>query len=99
EALETVERVADAEFWHQARSASHSVEAPFAATVAGQLTNGMIDLLYETEAGWQVIDYKTDRSVEEGRHLAQLDGYRNGLRAVGCSVADASVVSVRTDLP
>ena len=64
---------------------------------ARRLTNGVMDLLFESDAGWQVVDYKTDRSIEEGRYAAQLEAYKAALRKVGCAVAGASVVNVRTE--
>ena len=63
-----------------------------------RLTNGVMDLLFDSDAGWQVVDYKTDRSIEAGRYAAQLEAYEAALRKVGCSVAGASVVDVRTEM-
>jgi ATP-dependent helicase/nuclease subunit A len=97
EALDTVERVAFATFWSVAQSHIHSVETPFVTTDGGHLTNGVIDLVFDSEAGWQVVDYKTDWSLEEARYTAQLEAYRAALRKVGCAVAGASVVKVRTE--
>ncbi len=96
EALDTVERAARADFWSAAQSHVHAVETPFLVADGGRLTNGVIDLLFDSDAGWQVVDYKTDRNLEEGRYTAQLEAYRAALRKVGCSVAGASVVLVRT---
>ena len=66
---------------------------------ARRLTNGVMDLLFESDAGWQVVDYKTDSPIEEGRYAAQLEAYKAALRKVGCVVAGASVVNVRTEKP
>ncbi len=66
EALDTVERAARADFWSVAQSHVHAVETPFLVADGGRLTNGVIDLLFDSDAGWQVVDYKTDRSLEEG---------------------------------
>jgi len=96
EALDTVERAARADFWSVAQSHVHAVETPFLVTDGNRLTNGVIDLLFDSDAGWQVVDYKTDRTLEEGRYAAQLEAYRAALRKVGCSVAGASVVNVKT---
>ena len=63
---------------------------------ARQLTNGVMDLLFASDAGWQVVDYKTDRSIEDGRYATQLEAYESALRKLGCAVAGASVVNVRT---
>ena len=95
-ALDTVERAAKAEFWTEARAAVHSAEAPFTNRASAALTNGVIDLLYQTDVGWRVVDYKTDRAVSDGKYERQLDAYRDALRQMGCQIAGASVVNVRT---
>jgi ATP-dependent exoDNAse (exonuclease V) beta subunit len=97
EALDTVERAARADFWSIAQSHARSVEVPFMVADARQLTNGVMDLLFASDAGWQVVDYKTDRSIEDGRYAAQLAAYAGALRKLGCPVARASVVNVRTN--
>jgi ATP-dependent helicase/nuclease subunit A len=95
QALDTVETVAKAEFWAEAQRHPRSEEAPFAVAKSARLMAGVIDLMYEGAAGWQVIDYKTDRSLDDSRYAAQLEAYRVALRAVGCSVAGTSVFGVR----
>ena len=95
EALDTVARAARADFWSIAQSHARSVEAPFTVADGRHLTNGVIDLLFDSDAGWQVVDYKTDRTIEDGRYAAQLAAYDAALRKVGCAVAGASVVNVR----
>ncbi len=97
EALDTVERVARADFWQRAQTHERSVETPFfVLEPANRLTNGVIDLLFESDAGWRVVDYKTDLTLDDQMYKAQLDAYRAALRKVGCSVIDAAVVSVRS---
>jgi ATP-dependent helicase/nuclease subunit A len=98
EAMETVERVAKADFWSAAQSDVHSVETPFMVEEARILTNGVIDLLFETEAGWRVIDYKTDHSLADERYAGQLEAYQSGLRKLGCPIAGASVLHVRAEV-
>jgi ATP-dependent helicase/nuclease subunit A len=96
EALNTVERVAAADFWQRAQGHEHSVETPFVVSEPeNRLTNGVIDLLFHSDAGWEVVDYKTDVTLDRQSYAAQLDAYRAGLRKVGCDVTDAAVVSVR----
>jgi ATP-dependent helicase/nuclease subunit A len=46
EAIETVQRVAKAEFWAEAKRGEHEEEAPFAVVDGRALTNGVIDLLF-----------------------------------------------------
>jgi ATP-dependent helicase/nuclease subunit A len=97
QAIDTVEAAAKADFWAEAQSHSPSEETPFAVAESARLTTGVIDLLYEAEAGWQVIDYKTDRSLDDHRYAAQLEAYRRALKAMGCQVAGVEVVNVRTE--
>jgi len=97
DALDTVERAARADFWQLAQSHERSVETPFfVLEPANRLTNGVIDLLFQSDAGWQVVDYKTDVTLDGQTYEAQLDAYRAALRKVGCNVVDAAVVSVRS---
>ena len=56
----------------------------------------MIDLLFQSDKGWQVVDYKTDVMLDGKSYDAQLGAYRVALRKVGLDVVDAAVVSVRS---
>jgi ATP-dependent helicase/nuclease subunit A len=97
EALETVERVARADFWQLAQKHERSVETPFSVLEpADRLTNGVIDLLFQSEEGWQVVDYKTDVTLNDQSYEGQLEAYRAAMRKVGCSVVGATVVGVRS---
>ena len=97
EALDTVELVAHAAFWQRAQRHEHSVETPFfVLEPANRLTNGVIDLLFQSDQGWQVVDYKTDVTLDDQSYEGQLEAYRAALRKVGCNDVDASVVSVRS---
>lgn len=95
EALGTVERASKAEFWAAASQHIHSAEVPFTISSGGSLTNGVIDLLFESDAGWQVVDYKTDLTLDDLKYGAQLNTYRFALRELGCTVAGAAVINVR----
>jgi ATP-dependent exoDNAse (exonuclease V) beta subunit len=96
EALDTVARVANAEFWRLAQDGARSVETPFAVLEAGhRLANGVVDLLFQSEAGWHIVDYKTDLALDATSYQAQLDAYRNALRKFDCKVVEAEIVSVR----
>jgi hypothetical protein len=52
--------------------------------------------LFASPAGWQIIDYKTDMTLSADVYQRQLEAYRSALRKLGCTVSDASVVSVRS---
>ncbi len=50
------------------RALPHSVltEVPFGAGMDDGLIRGVIDLVYRTPDGWQIIDFKTDAASDEG---------------------------------
>ena len=95
EAIETVQRVARAEFWAEAKAGEHSEEAPFATAEANALINGVIDLLFDSSTGWQVRDYKTDLSVDQERYASQLKAYRQALERVDCVLGAVALVNTR----
>ena len=64
---------------------------------AERLTNGVIDLLFESARAWQVVDYKTDMALDAAGYERQLETYREALRRVGCETADAALVHVRNE--
>jgi len=96
-AIDTVERAATADFWHIAQSRTKSVETPFVVSDELRLTNGVIDLLFEDNQQWHVVDYKTDVSLDERQYATQLDAYRAALTKAGCCVTSTLVVGVRPE--
>ncbi len=69
------------------------------------LEEGKIDLLFEDEKGWVLVDYKTDRpggppgEIETAflsRYAAQVREYRAALAALGIEVRAAYLLSART---
>lgn len=104
EALDTVERVMDSEFWQRARSAvERQVEVPFAVRIGDGATptilHGVIDLAFRQPDGWNLVDYKTDRAdmeVLERQYAAQVNSYAaQWARLTGGSVFHAGLFSVR----
>ncbi len=93
----------------QAASAGRAVwrELPFvrqvpgAAGVAG-VEEGKIDLLFQEEGGWVLVDYKTDKETPGGsrlfaeRYRAQILAYRAALRELGVRVTAAYLLLART---
>lgn len=70
------------------------------------LVQGIIDLVYETESGWVVVDYKTDRFGEKDtkeeraeqakkKHAFQLDSYSAAYEAAGRKVSGKYLYLVR----
>jgi ATP-dependent exoDNAse (exonuclease V) beta subunit len=99
-AVQTVQGVASASFWSEARSGVNAVEVPFATeSVARRLVTGVIDLLYQSpDAAWHVIDYKTDAQLKPetlAAYQRQLDAYRAALAACGIAVLDANLTQIR----
>ena len=96
-AIDTVMRVARADFWEAARAGEHSEETPFAVLKDAALTIGVIDLLFKSKDGWELRDYKTDVSLDPHAYEGQLQAYRNALGTLGCRVLNAALVHVRTN--
>jgi ATP-dependent helicase/nuclease subunit A len=98
QALDTVETAARADFWQAAQAGKNSAEAPFAVVESGRtLTSGVIDLLYWSAPGWQIVDYKTDVDLDAAMYDRQLQVYRSALKHMGQEVASATVLSVRAN--
>jgi ATP-dependent helicase/nuclease subunit A len=56
-------------------------EAPVSIVVDGTLIDGQVDLAYETNAGWTVVDFKTDAEigVSEGVYRRQVALYAHAI--------------------
>jgi ATP-dependent helicase/nuclease subunit A len=90
EAVRLVEAVRDSALWRRALAAKRRmVEVPFALTVrsaelgvtegpADTLLTGAIDLLFEEDDGWTLVDYKSDRVA--GNLAALTDWYAPQIR-------------------
>jgi ATP-dependent helicase/nuclease subunit A len=87
EAVSTVRSVMGSALWRRARAAGKCLtEVPVAVTLPDGLVRGVIDLAFEEQGGWVLVDYKTDReSIEEllEKYRAQLESYRDCWRLVG----------------
>jgi len=77
-AVETVASVTSSEIWKRALESSRRVvEAPFQRLVLdegtdsperGTILRGVIDLAFLEDAGWVIVDYKTDRVSKDRMH-------------------------------
>jgi ATP-dependent helicase/nuclease subunit A len=107
EALDTVEAVSGAEFWKEARaSAECHEETPFGMRVEGaasaKVLTGAIDLVYRTDDGWHLLDYKTDtRGLDadlRAKYGPQIDGYEKAwARIADAKVTTTLVRAIKTD--
>jgi ATP-dependent helicase/nuclease subunit A len=94
DAIETVQRVAKAEFWAAAQAGEHYEEAPFAFADDRAMTSGVIDLLFGSAGAWRVRDYKTDSALNASNYQHQLDVYQKALQALGSAKPEAVLVPV-----
>ncbi len=83
-AVSVVEQVTSSEIWSRAQmSQQRLVEVPFVKHLAAEdsteglptVLRGVIDLAFEENDGWVIVDYKTD-AIAEGRLQALTDHYR-----------------------
>ncbi|MGE0495592.1 MAG: PD-(D/E)XK nuclease family protein, partial [Vulcanimicrobiota bacterium] len=69
-ALDTLDQLRQTDFWSRLlRSGRRLTEVPFGVRLEEsppRLVFGVLDLVLEGEAGWEIIDYKTDRQRLEG---------------------------------
>ena len=71
ELINTVQSVTASDIWKRAQASKRCYsELPFETTITGedgkpQLVRGVIDLIFEEEDGWVIVDYKTDDIGEE----------------------------------
>jgi ATP-dependent exoDNAse (exonuclease V) beta subunit len=84
DALDTVEAVARATFWEEAKASDERhEEVPFARRLPSegllQVLNGTIDLVYKRPSDWRLLDYKTDTTTTtdelRARYQQQIDAY------------------------
>ena len=55
---------------------AHRVEVPFETVIAGTLVRGRIDAIYKTDAGFEVVDWKTGSKLLDEDSAIQLAIYR-----------------------
>ncbi|MDK2744406.1 MAG: UvrD-helicase domain-containing protein [Nitrospira sp. BO4] len=104
QAIETIERIRNSDFWREVQSATvRLAEVPFSIKPndgpTPTILSGVIDLLYRTERGWHVVDYKTDQlSLDElaASYREQCQAYATQWASiVGEPVAYAGLYSIR----
>jgi ATP-dependent exoDNAse (exonuclease V) beta subunit len=100
EAVRTVEGFTRSEFWQLASRSDHAVEVPFQfADGDNSLLGGVIDLVFKSGENWEVVDYKTDVDLAEGRAAQrydyQLAAYQKALASCGVANGMASIRPVR----
>jgi ATP-dependent helicase/nuclease subunit A len=89
EAAGLVERALDTPIMRRAAAARASREVPFCVSLDGVTVEGKIDLLFEEDGGFVVVDYKTDVVPASGAD-GLVDRYRRQAEAYALAVAQAS---------
>lgn len=110
EAVKVVFRVTESALWQRVLSAEERyAEVPFAVYQGGTggrptLVEGVIDLVYRTEDGWEILDYKTDQVVESSadalvrRYSGQVLAYQSHWQEVIAEpVRRSGIYAVRAD--
>jgi ATP-dependent exoDNAse (exonuclease V) beta subunit len=72
---------------------------PVAGNTAGGRALGTVDLLFETQHGWQLVDFKTDREPKPEtlkRYSTQMSSYAEVLSAVLRQAVTPSLCFVRS---
>jgi ATP-dependent exoDNAse (exonuclease V) beta subunit len=69
-------------------------ELPVVFPEGGELVEGVVDLVFEEDGGWVVVDYKTD-GIVEAQALAQAAHHAPQLQLYGRGLAQASGQPVR----
>jgi hypothetical protein len=100
----TVRQCLDHPLMERVRRAKRlSREVPFSVSLDGNLVEGKIDLLFEEEGGWVIVDYKTDdvsgEALEQRFQSYREQGlwYARAIReAAGCEVKEVSLFFVRS---
>ena len=69
-------------------------ELPFAYYEGDRLVDGTIDLLYEDDEGWHLLDFKTDR-INDPAHIPQLALYEEQVRGYARAVQRLAGIAPR----
>jgi ATP-dependent exoDNAse (exonuclease V) beta subunit len=92
-------RVVGHDLWRQAQAAAAAGrackrEAPICLLRGGTLVDGQIDLAFETETGWMVVDFKTDVELggHEGVYRQQVALYAEALESITSTPASAAIL-------
>lgn len=94
----TAQQVTEFKAWIEQRLQPISIQSEvpiLAKNTKGQTISGTIDLLVETEQGYWIIDHKTDKEADIGKHIGQLVTYAQCLPA-GKKVTHLAVNWVRS---
>jgi ATP-dependent helicase/nuclease subunit A len=104
DALDTVEAVAKAPFWEEAKaSGERHEEVPFArrvpADALAQVLSGTIDLVYKRPSDWRLLDYKTDSGASaddlNARYQKQIEAYGEAWGTLVAGKVSTGLISTR----
>ena len=104
EALDTIMAAASGAFWGDAKKSPECYEeAPFAIRETRDglpaVLSGVIDLVHRSEAGWKIVDYKTDSGVEaaglSAKYAGQVATYERAWRRFVPEAVTSLLISTR----
>jgi ATP-dependent exoDNAse (exonuclease V) beta subunit len=81
---------------HNARTVLRELPVAWFDATSDMYVEGFVDLAFEEDDGWVLVDYKTDIAREKtanlvARYRPQLDAYRQALSAAGVAVKDVAL--------
>jgi ATP-dependent exoDNAse (exonuclease V) beta subunit len=96
EALDAVVAVLKHPLMERARKAARVLrESPILLKLAGDTVfEGIMDMAFEEEGGWVIIDYKTDASLPEDRYREQLGWYVHAMSKISGKPAEGWLLQV-----
>ncbi|MCJ7501268.1 PD-(D/E)XK nuclease family protein, partial [bacterium] len=89
EAVKTVQSVTASDIWAKAGSAKQVLrEVPYTWLKKEKprgpvLESGVMDLVFEEDDGWVIVDYKTG-GMDKEKYRPQLEAYKEAWESMGC---------------
>ena len=96
EALQAVQAVLKHPLLERARKARRVLrESPVLLKLPGDLVfEGIMDMAFEEETGWVIVDYKTDANLPEDRYREQLGWYVHAMSQISGKPAEGFLLQV-----
>ncbi len=99
QAIELLERLRAHPVWGQINTSTKRLhEVPYTLQVGGKTENGIIDLIFQEDEGWKIVEFKTDTILKPGekaelmsRYAPQVQRYRRAFKQLMGIDAQASL--------
>jgi len=81
QAIVLLERLRAHPIWDQINTSTKRLhEVPYTLQVGSKTENGIIDLIYQDDEGWKIVEFKTDTILKPGDKAELLSGYAPQVR-------------------